>query len=159
MSDAAKKKAALAAYETILKTFKHKKWKYSDDKSKLQVKTIFSGDDLDMTLWITIDENRSLIRIYSFLPEKFPTDKSALGAFATSIVNWKIANGTFDYDVSDGTVMFRVVNSFLEAKLSEEIVEYMVNITVGTVDEYNDKLVDLAMGKMTLEQFISKVND
>ena len=67
--------------------------------------------------------------------------------------------GTFDYDVSDGTVMFRVVNSFRNCPMSMEIIDYLVHITVGTVDEYNDKLVDLAKGRMTLDQFMSAINN
>ena len=150
---------AKAAFDLVVKTFKKNKWKYEANKDKLQVKTIFSGDDLDMTLYISIDEDRDLLRIYSFLPEDFPSDKIALGAFATAAVNWKIANGTFDYDVSDGTVMFRVVNSFRNCPMSKEIIDYLVHITVGTVDEYNDKLVDLAKGRMTLDQFMSAINN
>lgn len=158
MATLAQKRQAKKAFETVIKAFKKKNWKYEADPEKLQVRTSFTGDDLKMPLTITVDPERDLVRIYSFLPEKFPSDKIAIGAYAISVVNWKILNGTFDFKAADGTVMFRVVNSYRNSKMSPDVIEYMVNITVGTVDDYNDKIVDLALGKIDLNTYIEKIN-
>ena len=63
-------------------------------------------------------------------------------------------NGSFDYDLNDGEIRFRLVTSFRESTLSEELFMYMVLVTAKTVDDYNDKFLMVSKGMMSIQQFI-----
>lgn len=147
-------------FNIVCKAFESKGWKYSKDESKLQVKTSFSGDDLSMPITITVDADRELVRMFSILPFNFREDKRPDGAFATTLINWVLVNGSFDYDLSDGQTAYRMVNSFAGGCLpSEEIIQYMVRCIVHTVDEYNDKLQDINDNRMTIKQLIEELRN
>ena len=71
-----------------------------------------------------------------------------------SVINNNLVDGCFDYDLSDGTIIFRMTNSYLESEVSRELFEYMLFLSFTTVDEYNDKLMMLSKGLISLAQFL-----
>jgi hypothetical protein len=63
-------------------------------------------------------------------------------------------DGCFDYDLSDGQILFRLTSSYRDSLLSEALFEYMVMVSASTIDKYNDRFFMLAKGMISLEQFI-----
>ena len=76
-------------------------------------------------------------------------------ALAVAVANFGLVNGTFDYDLSDGEIRFRIVSSFRESILSQALINYMIIIAAGTVDRYNDKFLAISTGTMNINQFIA----
>ena len=114
------------------------------------------GDDLPMGFMLNIDAERELIRLLSPIPVTFEDDKRLEGAIATSQINYRIADGSFDYNYKKGTVIFRLTSSYIDSLISKDLLEYMVGVAGYTIDEYNDKLVMLAKGELPLEAFFEK---
>ena len=85
------------------------------------------------------------------LPVTFAEDKRVDGAVAATMINYQIKNGFFDYDMADGHVFFRLPNSFQGSLLSEAAMHYLVMVSCGTIDEYNDKLLMLAKGLIDID--------
>lgn len=146
------------AYKVICKAFDEQGWKYKGDESKLEVITAFTGDDLRMPITLKIDDDRDLIRAFSILPFNFSSDKRLDGALATTIINWMLINGSFDYDINDGQCAYRMVNSYRGSLPTTDIVKYMVRCIVNTVDDYNDKLEAINKGTMTVKQLADDLN-
>ena len=93
---------------------------------------------------------------YSRDDENFnvPEEKRLDMALAVSIVNNRLVDGSFDYDVMRGALLFRMTTSFIESTLSETAFEYMLFCSCGTIDEYNDKFLMLCKGLMPVEKFL-----
>ena len=149
MADAKAKRV----YATIIASMDAQNLKYTRDDENLRVNLTFSTDDLDVALRFFVDENRQLVRLLSFLPGSFPEDKRVEGAVATCIANHGMVDGSFDYDFSDGEIVFKLVNSYRDSDISTEVVAYMLRVALGMVDQYNDRFYDLARGKMTIKEF------
>ena len=149
MADAKAKRV----YATIVASMDAQNLKYRRDDEALRVDLTFSTDDLDVALRFFVDENRQLVRLLSFLPGSFPEDKRVEGAVATCIANHGMVDGSFDYDFSDGEIVFKLVNSYRDSDISTEVVAYMLRVALGMVDQYNDRFYDLARGKMTIKEF------
>jgi hypothetical protein len=79
-----------------------------------------------------------------------PEEKLVEGALAVNVINTSIINGVFEIDLSTGTIYFRLVNSFRDSLISQEVYNYVLGCSCVTVDKFNDKLVALADGKLTL---------
>lgn len=154
---AIKEKAAEAMYKLILKRFDAKKLKYTQDKKDLQINISFSGDDLSMDFVVFIDVDRQLVRILSRLPITFPSERRLAGAIVTSQINYRLADGSFDYDSSSGKVYFRITTSFRDSDISEEVIEYLMGCAIHTVDEYNDKLLAIANGRLSLSEYLKTI--
>lgn len=131
---------------------------YEPNDDELAIKITLHGDDLPVPLYMFVHADRQLVRILSPLPVHMPEDKRIDGAIATSIANYGIVTGNFDYDMSDGEIRYRVTQSFLEGEITDEMIKYMISIIFGTVDKYNDRFFMLGKGMMSLEQFIEAEN-
>ncbi len=155
MADEKNIKRAKEVYNTLCKALNTKQWNYEKHPEDMVVTFSSVGDDIPMDFVVFIDAERSLVRMMSKLPFKFGEDKRVEGAIATSCANYRLADGSFDYDYSKGEVVFRLTATFKDSLISEELLLYMVACSCYTVDEYNDKLLMVAKGLISIDQFIS----
>ena len=155
MADATKMKQAKTVYETFCKALDARKWKYEDHPEDRVITFSYMGEDIPMNFVVFIDEDRQLVRMLSRLPFTFAEDHRVDGAVATSYINFKLADGSFDYDYFTGEVIFRLTATFIESLVSEELLFYMVTCSCYTVDKYNDKLLMVAKGMLPVDRFIA----
>lgn len=155
MADATKMKQAKTVYETFCKALDARKWKYEDHPEDRVITFSYMGEDIPMNFVVFIDEDRQLVRMLSRLPFTFAEDHRVDGAVATSYINFKLADGSFDYDYFTGEVIFRLTATFIESLVSEELLFYMVACSCYTVDKYNDKLLMVAKGMLPVDRFIA----
>ncbi len=127
--------------------------KHEDD---LVVTFILGGDDIPMQFVLNVDSDRQLIRLLSPIPVTFEGDKRIEGAIATCQANYRIADGSFDFDFKQGRILFRMTSSYIDSLISKDVFEYMVAVASYTVDEYNDKFFMLAKGQLPIEEFFKK---
>ncbi len=76
-----------------------------------------------------------------------------------SVANYGMISGSFDYDMSDGELRFRITQSFEDVDYNEDVFKYMLRVAFVTVDKYNDRFFMVGKGMMTLKEFIAKEND
>lgn len=151
--------AAKENFKLLVRAFDSKGWRYKVEEDDLKLTTSFRGDDLSMPIVFRMDADRDLIRAYSVLETKFGKDKRVEGAVATSLINWRLVNGCFDYDMSDGQVVFRIVESYRNSSLSEDVIVYLVNCLVQTVDDYNDILRKMALGEADFNDLQRRIDE
>ena len=115
------------------------------------------GDDLPMDFLVIVDEDRQLLRMVSPFQFKMDEAKRVEGAIITCAATERIANGCFDYDFSDGSISFRMNQIFMDCEIGEELIRYMINVSVQTVDEYNDKFFMVSKGMTSLDDFLGSL--
>ena len=143
-------------FETLCSALDGHDWHYEKDEEKLKIECGAQGDDLPMDISIRVDAGRQLIMLISHLPFVIPEEKRLDAAIATSIVNNRMVDGSFDFDITDGHMFFRLTNSFIDSEIGEELVYYMVMISCVTIDEYNDKFLMLGKGMMSIKDFMKE---
>jgi hypothetical protein len=110
-----------------------------------------------MKITIKVDPDRMLILLLSHLPFVIQEDKRLEAAIAISAINNILVDGCFDYNVVSGHMFFRMTNSFLECAASEEIFSYLLYCSCRIIDEYNDKILMLSKGMLSLERFLELI--
>ena len=130
--------------------------KYEKHPEDLVVTLTMHGEDIPMPMVLNVDAKRDLVRLISLIPVVFEGDKRIEGAIATSMLNYRIADGSFDFDYAKGRVMFRLTSSYTDSLISKDLLEYMEGVSCYTIDDYNDKLFMLAKGNLSLEAFFKK---
>lgn len=146
---------AQKVYETLCATLDSHGWKYKKDEERLRIECGAQGEDLPMEISINVDSDRQLILLISHLPFVISEEKRLDVAIATSIINNKLVDGSFDYDITDGHMFFRMTSSFIESEIGNELFTYMLMCSCHTIDEYNDKFLMLGKGMISIENFIS----
>lgn len=150
---------AKEVFSTLCRTLDKHEWHFKKDEEKLSIECSAQGDDLPMELTVKVDADRMLILLISHMPFVVKEDKRLDVAIAVSAINNALVDGCFDYDVATGHMFFRMSNSFLESKIGDEVFSYMLFCSCQTIDIYNDKLLMLAKGMMSVEQFLSTMNN
>ncbi len=148
---------ALNAYNTMIDHFTSNKLHITRDDDQMSVEIGFNGDGLPINIRFRVHEDRQVLRVLSIIPVRVPEEKRVEGAIAVAVANYGTVNGSFDYDMNDGEIRYRVCQSIHDGStLSDETVRYIMAITYNTVKKYNDRFYMLGKGLMTLEDFIKK---
>ena len=145
---------AKAVYDDLCATLDKRNWKYTKHDEYLTITFGIIGNDLPMDFVLGVDAQRQLLRMFSKLPFITPEDKRMDLAIATCVASDRLADGSFDYDITTGKIVFRMTASFRESKIGEGLFEYMINCSSVTVDEYNDKFFALSKGLISIKDFI-----
>lgn len=105
-----------------------------------------------MELTISIDCERDLIRLLSFLPFKVKPERIQEIALGVCKINDILINGNFDLGLEKGRLTFRMVQSYRDSLIDMEVFKYMIYVSLNTIDEYSEKLYLLSRGKITLDE-------
>lgn len=108
--------------------------------------------DLAINLIIYADEVRDAVVLKSILPCKFPEEKVMEGAIGISMINYSLAIGHFVIDLSDGVVHYVLSSFYTGNNIDIPLMDKLFSIARLVVDEYNDKLYDLARGVINIDQ-------
>lgn len=154
MADESRIARSQEAFATLCRSLDGRGWNYKKDEESLAVKASARGNDLSIDFIIRIHAERNLATFFSVLPFSVQEDKRVDMTLAVSAINIRLVNGSFDFDITNGKLVFRMTNCFLDSTPSEALFQYMVMCSCQTVDAYNDKLLMVATGAMSLEQFM-----
>ncbi len=141
-------------YEQFCAVLEKEGWHYNRHDDKLTITCGARGKSLNMDMYILVDADRYVITLFSPLPFKMAEDKRVDGAMAVAMANYGMTSGSFDYDLSDGEIRYRMTQSFRNSRLDDELLLAMLYTTCATVDQYNDKLLCISTGVMDMDAFI-----
>ena len=133
-------------------------WKYDKFEEDLVIKSGIKGEDLPIEFIVVVKPKNQVVQLLSRLPFQIPEAKRVDAAIAICVANNGLVDGSFDYDISDGNITFRLTTSYRESTLGADLFEYMILVSAGTIDDYNDKFFMIAKDMMTIQQFIEKEN-
>ena len=145
---------AKETYAVLCKMLDSRDWHYEKLEEDLVIKSGVKGDDLPIEFIMRVNPKNEIVSFISWLPFKAEESKRIDVALATTIANYGIADGSFDFNLSDGTILFRLTSSYRGSVLSEDLFEYMIVVAASTVDEYNDKFFMISKGMLSIQQFI-----
>ena len=112
---------ASEVYRTLVSMLDHIGWSYEKDEENFIIKSGVKGDDLPVEFIVIVKPRNEVVQFISHLPFDMPEDKRIDGAIAINVINWKLVDGSFDYNIADGSMMFRMTSSYRESTLGEEL--------------------------------------
>ncbi len=154
MSSEVNMELAKRTFDTLVNMFETRNLKYDKNEEELIVRSGIKGDDLPIDFIVVVKPKNEVVQFLSKLPFNMPEDKIIDGAIAASAANYGLVDGSFDYNVMDGSIIFRLTSSYRDSILSEDLFEYMIMVSAATIDEYNDKFFMLAKGMIDIQKFI-----
>ena len=145
-------------YGALLHMLDTRDWKYTKYEEDLMIKASMQSEDLPIHLFVVVKPKNQVVQLLSRLPFQIPEDKRVDAAIAICVANNGLVDGSFDYDFLEGDITFRLTCSYRESELSGDLFEYMLYVSAGTIDDYNDKFFMIAKDMMSVQQFIEKEN-
>lgn len=152
MADTKQLKQAQAVFNALCKALDSDGWRYEKDEEEMTIRCGAQGEDLPMAIRIQVDADRALVSLYSQLPFTIAEDRRREMAVAVAQANNGMIDGCFDYDYSNGSIMFRITTSIRDSLIGENALKYLVYCACSTVDHYNDKFLMAAKSEMTCDE-------
>lgn len=143
--------------EQLISMLEHRKLKYTVEErtdARTHIRVHFTGEDLPMTLHLILRADRQMASVYSVLPSQFPPERRNDAALAVTAANHGLIDGSFDLNLDNGEIRFRLTSCFIGTVLTEELFSYLMFVSAETVDRYNDRLAALNDGTLDLEGFL-----
>ena len=141
---------AKQVYQKIINMLDNRGWKYERHDEDLVIASGVTGEDLPIAFIFAVKPQNHLVQFLSKIPVTMPEEKRIDGAIAACAASNHLIDGSFDYDVMNGSIVFRLTSSYLNSDISEDLLEYMLMVSAATIDEYNDKFLMLAKGMITI---------
>lgn len=148
------KNAAVKVYNTMVGALRANDWNFDEHPEDLTIVSGYRGEDLPIEYIISIDAQREVIRFVSYMPFVVPEDKRVDMSIAVNIANLGMVNGSFDYDINEGRISFRLTTSFCGCEVGEKFFMDMMSTALVTTDHYNDRFFMLSKGAITLKKFL-----
>jgi len=159
MSEIKDMEQAKNVFETLCSAFDNRNWHYKKDEEQLAIECKPHSEDLPIELTMKVDAERMLVSSFSHLPFEVKEDKRLDVAIAISAINYMLVDGSFDFDIKSGHIFYRMTNSYRESIIGEEVFTYLLQCSGAMIDEYNDKLLMLGKGMITIEQFLTSIQN
>lgn len=147
-------KQAKQTFKTLCRMMDEKDWHYEKDEEKLSIECGAQGDDLPIELRIKVDPELMLIVLYSQMPFSIPEDRRTALAVAVSAANYSLTDGNFDYDFTNGRIVYRWTSCYRESLIGEELFDFMLMYSCFVIDRYNDKFLMVAKNTMSNEEIV-----
>lgn len=148
-----KEKEARSLYKTLCQTLDNMKWRYDKEEDKFIIRTSAVGKDLSMKLFMKIDADRQVMYLKSPMPFDIPAYSREKLTTAIIMANYSMLNGSFEFDLNDGYLAFKMVIPYMESIISEKVCHYMITLSCSMTDKFNDKFKALVDGSMSLSEF------
>ena len=158
MSDNLNMEKAKEVFSTLIDMLDEKDWKYEVDEEKLLIHSNMNGDDFPITYIMLVDPKHEVVQFLSKLPCEMPEDKIVEGALAVCGANYGLCEGSFDFNLSDGSIFFRLTSNYSDSMISKTSLEHIMFVAAFTVDRYNDRFFLLSKGTINLQQFMEMDN-
>lgn len=146
---------ARETFKTLVKAIEMNNWHCGQNEEELKINFGVNGEDLHMDFIVSVDAKRQLVRLSSRMPFNMNKNRLVEGAIATCAANYSLADGSFDYDLSDGEIIYRMTTSYRESVVSPKVFMYMVNYAAWAVDKFNDKFLMISNGTMNIDDFVA----
>lgn len=155
MADANEMTLALTVYHDLCAALERRQWKFERHDEDLVVTFSVRGEDIPMDFVFAVDEKRQLLRVFSKLPLTVPEDKLMDLAIATCAASSVLVDGSFDYDITTGAIVFRLTASFRQSRIGDGLFQYLIDCSCDIVDTFNDKFFALGKGLISVNDFIA----
>lgn len=148
-----------SVFETICRTFDRIGYTYEADEESQTIISAVKGDDIPMPVRFVVRPDREIVMLYSVLPFDINPENRMEVALALTVINNNLIDGSFDYDITEGKIVYRMTACYRDSVLGTGLFEYMLSITLSTVDDFNDKLFMLNEGIMDFDQFMRSLQN
>ncbi|MBQ9461529.1 MAG: YbjN domain-containing protein [Clostridia bacterium] len=112
-------------------------------KSDNSVTCVVSAGSEDIPMTFTIDASKMLVTLFAPIAHGVAADIATDTALAVCMINDRISEGAFCFDVNGGLVYYRLTQSYYNRGQSEFLFEYMLSSAASLMEEYRPRLKKL----------------
>ncbi len=140
----------------MVKALNDREWKFEEHANELYIISGYQGEDIPVRFMIRVDAEHEVVQFVSPMPFDISEEQRINVAVAVCVANYGLVNGSFDFDINDGELRFRLTTSYCDCQIGDGFFMDMIATAVNTIDRYNDRFMMLSKGEMSLPEFIER---
>lgn len=87
-----------------------------------------------------------------------PKNKRVEGVIMTGAASNALVNGSFDYNIEDGLILYRMTQMYEKCHVETAMFQEMIQCAYALVNRYHMDFLTISKGLMSLEEFVKKCN-
>jgi hypothetical protein len=108
-------------------------------------------------IYFTATDATDFVRIICQFGSRIPVDRRSSVAEALNRINWKTGIGSFEMDMSDGELRYRIGMDVEAGLFSEKMADNMLGFSLHMMEKYHEPLMRIAFGDADPETAIVEV--
>jgi hypothetical protein len=142
------------AFESLVRILESDELSYQTDYDRKTLATSLHGENAHFRIYVSVDEEASLLQIFAIVPVVVPGGCRTLVAEAVVRANYGMKVGKFEMDFSDGELRFQIGVPFSAGSLDDEIVRRLLGTAVKVTDLYFPAFMSIIYGNEIPEDAI-----
>ncbi len=143
-------------YQTLCSFLDRQGWTYEKHRKNFAVSLGINYKDIGIKCLFVIDAKRQVIRFMSPMDFKMSENKRIDGAIATCLISNKLFIGNFDYNFSEGDIVFRMTEFFIKNDIGEGLFDEMIDRSCTIISAFYHDFLAISKGEMELDEFIQQ---
>lgn len=152
-------KAALKVAKIIRKHLDGRKWNYSVSSDELEFSFGVNTDALPFYYRIAVDAAKEVVYLSAKQNVFVPESKRIVMAMGICAINDHLVDGSFDFNVGDGSMLFRLVASYHDAEIGDAMVNYLINVAHSTFEDVNKSIINYVEDTIDQTEFLKQMMD
>ena len=149
--------SAKKVFKTICRELDKIECTYYKNENRLSITTDSRCDNVYIGIRITVNICEPVVSLRVHIPLTVPEYAKVDISRAVLLINHNIVDGAFKFDPITCEVSFNTECVYADSSINEEVFEYMLSISCGTVDNLYIDLRDLSQGIITFNEFSEKL--
>ncbi|HEU4565315.1 MAG TPA: YbjN domain-containing protein [Gemmatimonadaceae bacterium] len=125
----------------------------------LHVTFSLAGERSSYDFLVSVDERNQIVVCYARADGGVPAERRTAACELLTRINYELALGCFERDLSDGEILFRVGVHAARGALSAAMVESLVDVGLYTFDRFHPAIVRVAYDGASPEQALEELEE
>ncbi|NJL72654.1 MAG: YbjN domain-containing protein [Candidatus Competibacteraceae bacterium] len=131
-----KERTMSTPFEVLKRHLDSHEWNYEAHEDRKVCETGFTGENVQVRIFLVIDEDDDLMQCFAILPFRVAEAQRARICELICRMNFGLKVGKFELDLSDGEVRHHASSGFLAGVLPDEVISLVLAAVLLTTDRF-----------------------
>ena len=146
-------------FDTLVMFLQEDDWKFTRLAAETAAIMTFNCENASYLCYARVREEHQQVMFYVIYPLRAPTERRVEVIEFVTRVNYGLAMGNMEMDVSDGEVRFKMSADVSVAPFSLPLLRSLMQTCIATADRYYPGYTALLYSDLTPAQAVARVED
>ncbi len=146
-------------FDTLVMFLQEDDWKFTRLAAETAAIMTFNCENASYLCYARVREEHQQVMFYVIYPLRAPTERRVEVIEFVTRVNYGLAMGNMEMDVSDGEVRFKMSADVSVAPFSLSLLRSLMQTCIATADRYYPGYTALLYSDLTPAQAVARVED
>ncbi len=144
-------------YDALVMFLQEDDWKFTPLPAETAALMTFNAENASYLCYARVREEHEQVMFYTIYPLRAPAERRSEVAEFVARVNYGLALGNLELDVTDGELRFKVSADVSAAPFTLPLLRSLMQTSIATADRYYPGFTALLYSDITPEQAVARV--